>query len=328
MLTPKDIVHREGTARLYRFRRPSDRPVKSRVPVLLVPSLINRWYILDLRAGASVVAALAEHLDVWLLDWGVPEDEDRYLEWDSILKKIGRCVRLIQRTANTPKVSLLGYCMGGTLAGIWTALHPENIASFVNLAGPFDFSKAGTLATLVDARWFDVEAIAGAGNMQPTLMQSGFTTFQPTQQLAKILFLPETLLDPKTREAFLALEGWANDNVAFPAAAYQTYISELYQKNALFRGEHYALGRRVQLSAIDCPVLSVVASRDVICPPQAAVAFNDAVSSKHKGVLTISGGHVGAVVGKNAARDLYPALVNFYSAAGATPVVNVAPASA
>src|SRR5687768_10655550 len=127
MLTPKDVVHREGTAQLYRFRRPSDRPAASETPLLLVPSLINRWYILDLREGASVAAALAQHLDVWLFDWGVPNDEDRYLDWDSLLKKLGRAMRVIQRTTGVDKISMLGYCMGATLAGIWTALHPDKI---------------------------------------------------------------------------------------------------------------------------------------------------------------------------------------------------------
>jgi len=198
--------------------------------------------------------------------------------------------------------------MGATLAGIWAALHASQVASFVNLAGPFDFSKAGTLSTLVDSRWFDVEAIASAGNITPPMMQAGFWAFQPTQQLAKWMFLPETLSDPATRDAFFALETWANDNVPFPAAAYETYIRELYQENKLIRGEHWALGRRVDLSAIDCPLMSIVASRDAICPPPAATALNDAVSSKDKRVLTIPGGHVGAVVGKNATRELYPAL--------------------
>jgi polyhydroxyalkanoate synthase len=319
MLTPKDVVHREGTAQLYRFRRPNNRPAVSDTPLLLVPSLINRWYILDLREGASVAAALAEHLDVWLLDWGVPNDEDRYLSWDSLLKKLGRAVRVIQRTtgsgapATSPKVSMLGYCMGATLAGIWTALHPKDVASFVNLAGPFDFSKAGTLATMVDRSWFDVAAIASAGNITPPMMQAGFWAFQPTQQLAKMMFLPETLADPVAREAFFALEAWANDNVPFPAAAYETYIRELYQENKLIRGEHWALGRRVDLKAIDCPVMTIVASRDAICPPSAATALNDAVSSIDKRVFSVKGGHVGAVVGKNTSRDLYPALTAWFT---------------
>lgn len=315
--TQKDVILRDGTAQLYHFRRPDDhRPAECEVPLLLVPSLINRWYVLDLREGASLVAHVSAHVDTFCLDWGAPEDEDRYLGWEAILKKLARAVRAVRRATGAEKVALLGYCMGGTLAAIHTALEPESIAALVNLAGPIDFSAAGTLAELVDPRWFDVAAIGAAGNVGPTQMQSGFTALQPMQQLAKWLFLPETLANEASREAFVALETWANDNTPFPAAAYETYIRSLYQQNELVKGEHRAFGRRVSLSAIRCPVLTIVASRDIICPPAAATALNRLAGTTDQEVLTIAGGHVGAVVGRRAATELYPRLTSWLIARG------------
>jgi polyhydroxyalkanoate synthase len=63
-----------------------------------VLSLINRWYVLDLRPGATLVEALvgAGH-DVWLLGWGTPEAADRYLDWDAVLQRLGRAARRVQR---------------------------------------------------------------------------------------------------------------------------------------------------------------------------------------------------------------------------------------
>ena len=83
MPTPRDTLFREGTARLYRFRAASGAPrAGAAAPLLLVPSLINRWYVLDLREGASMAGALVgAGIDTFCLDWGVPEDEDRYLDW-------------------------------------------------------------------------------------------------------------------------------------------------------------------------------------------------------------------------------------------------------
>ena len=64
---------------------------------LLIPSLINRWYVLDLRPGASLVEALVgAGFDVWCLDWGIPEAEDRYLDWEAVLARLGRAVRRVQ----------------------------------------------------------------------------------------------------------------------------------------------------------------------------------------------------------------------------------------
>jgi polyhydroxyalkanoate synthase subunit PhaC len=319
--TPKDTLHRDGTAALYRFRRGDDALAETgrdggdpqRLPLLLVPSMINRWYVLDLRAGASMADALTRAgLDTFCLDWGTPEDEDRYLEWPDVLDRLGRAVRAVKRATGAPKVGILGYCMGGTLSSIWSSLHPGDVAALVNLAGPIDFSKAGFLGEMVDPAYFDAEAIASAGNMSAPQMQAGFTALRPTTQIAKWVGLLDRGLDPAARESFQALEAWSGDNIPFPGAAYATYIGDLYQKNLLVQGRHRVRGERADLASIRCPVLTVVADRDAICPPAAATALNDAVSSADKQVLTVAGGHVGAVVGGKASKVLYPALAAWF----------------
>ena len=310
--TPRDTVFREGTARLYRFRRPDDAPAPTGLPLLLVPSLINRWYVLDLRRGGTLAGHLvAAGYDVFLLDWGIPEDEDRYLDWDEVLARLARMVRRTKRLTGAPRLGLLGYCMGATLTGIHLALEPGDAAAFVNLAGPFDFSHAGCLGRMVDRRWFDAGAIADAGNVSPQQMESGFTGLRPTAGLAKLLGLPDLVGHPDRVERFLALEAWARDNIPFPAEAYRTYIGDLYQRNALVAGTHHARGRRVDLKDVTCPILSITADRDVICPVPAATALLDASGSQDTESITVPGGHVGAVVGSRAARKLYPAIAEW-----------------
>lgn len=312
--TPKDTVHREGKGSLYRFRSTARGSSlaraagRSHVPVLLVPSMINRWYVLDLREGASLAGALSSGApwETYCFDWGIPEDEDRYVAWDDVVARLDRVVRRVLRLSGASKVAIVGYCMGGTLSGIYTALNPERVAALVNLAGPFDFSHAGRLGTMVDPRWFDPVAMTAAGNLSALQMQSGFLALAPTGSISKWVGLADKLHDPRAREAFAALETWASDNIPFPAAAYVTYIKELYQENRLVRGEHHVLGDRVDLAAIGCPVLTVTAERDAICPPKAALALKELASSRVKDVLMVPGGHVGAVVGSRAAKELYP----------------------
>ena len=317
--TPRDIVYREGRGVVYRFRgSKAVRSGGSHVPVLLVPSLINRWYVLDLRPGASVAEALAAGpWETYCFDWGVPEDEDRYLTWDEVIARLERVVRFLCRHCRVPSVSLLGYCMGAPLAGIYTALHPERVKAFVNLLGPFDFSEAGRLATMVDRRWFDAKALTAAGNLGAPLMQAGFQGLAPMGSMAKWVSFFDKVHDPKARKAFAALETWASDNIPFPAAAYVTYIEELYQENRLVAGAHHVRGQRVDLGAIRCPVLTVVADRDSICPAPAAAALNSRVSSQDRALVEIAGGHVGAVVGSRASHSLYPQLVAWFENHGA-----------
>jgi polyhydroxyalkanoate synthase len=320
MPTPRDTLAREGTARLYRFV--GEGPRRSGAPLLLVPSLINRWYVLDLRPGSSLVAALVgAGLDVFCLDWGAPEDEDRYLDWDDHLRRLGRMVRRTMTAAGSAQVGVLGYCMGGTLSAIYAALHPGQIAALANLAGPIDFGKGGALAHMVDPRWFDAGAVADAGNVAPAQMQAGFVALRPTLDIAKLVSMPDLVTDAAAQTSFRALDTWASDNIAFPAAAYRTYIKDLYQGNRLVAGTHRALGRAVELGAITCPSLAIVADKDQICPPAAATALLDHVATRDTTTLRVPGGHVGAVVGSRAARDLYPAVASWFAtrlAPGAT----------
>ncbi|MCU0697817.1 MAG: alpha/beta fold hydrolase [Myxococcaceae bacterium] len=312
MPTPRSTVLEDGPAKLYRFHPATDVALVDAAPVLLVPSMINRWYVLDLRKGASVAEALVNSgLDTWCLDWGAPEAHDRYFTWADALARLDRMMRRVIRETGKPKVTVLGYCMGATLSSVHAAMHPERYAGFINLLGPIDFTKAGMLGHMTDPRWFDAEAIAEAGNVAPHQMQAGFKLLRPTQDLSKMVTLMEKAFDPVFKESYEALEAWANDNVAFPAAAYTTYIEELYQKNHLVQGKHFVGGKRVDLKNIVCPLMTIAADKDTICPPDAAKAINGAVGSSDTKVLAVPGGHVGAVVGSKAADKLYPALVSW-----------------
>jgi polyhydroxyalkanoate synthase len=327
--TPKDTLATDGTARLYRFRRqpqagaaavavaggtlaPVAHAGQQQLPVLLVPSLINRWYVLDLRPGSSLVEALVgQGLDVWCLDWGIPEAEDRYITWQDVLERLHRLSRRVLRETGAPKLAVLGYCIGATVSAIHAALHHEQIAALVNLAGPFDFSRIGKLGRMTDARWFDAEAIAAGGNMGAEQMQAGFQSLRPTAQVSKWVNWLDRAHDKAARDSFAALETWASDNIPFPAAAYETWVTEFYQQNQLVRGEHRVGGRRVDLGAITCPLLTVVTERDEICPPAAAAGLEQLAASTDKTTLTVPGGHVGAVVGRHAKTNLYPAMARW-----------------
>jgi polyhydroxyalkanoate synthase len=214
----------------------------------------------------------------------------------------------MRETDGTPP-ALLGYCMGGTLTTIHAAQHGAH--ALVTLAAPIDFGKGGMLRRMVDPAWFDPEAIADAGNVAPAQMQAGFTALRPTLDVAKLVAMPELATDENARASFLALEAWASDNIAFPADAYRRYIRDLYQGNQLVAGTHRVGNRPVMLSAITCPTLAIVATRDQICPPPAATALLEHIISADKGTLPVNGGHVGAVVGSRARQDMYPALIRW-----------------
>lgn len=313
--TPADVVHGENKWRLLRYRAgPNGR--RYRTPVLLVPSLINRHYVLDLTPGRSFAEFLRDRgHDVFIIDWGTPGPEDRFLEFDAICDRyLGRALRVSAKLAGTEQAHLLGYCLGGTLAAIHAAARPARVRSFVALAAPIDFHDDGLLSLWMQPQFFDVRAVVQAfGNVPWPIMQAAFHLLKPTLNLVKGVGLVERAGDDEFMDGFLAVERWGNDNVSFPGAAYQRYIEALYQRNELVRGEFTLSGTPARLQNITCPTLAVTFKDDHIVPWRSAAALLDHVGATDKQHLDLRGGHVGAVVSRRAADGLWPALSSWWA---------------
>jgi polyhydroxyalkanoate synthase len=311
-MTPADVVHTENKWRLLHYRNDE---VRHPTPILLVPSLINRHYVLDLMPGKSFVEWMLDRgHDVWIIDWGRPTAEDRFLEFDEFCDRyLGRAVRKTAKFAGTEKVHLLGYCLGGTLTTIYGALHPERIASMVNLAAPIDFTDDGLLTAWSQIDTFDLDYVLEAfGNMPWPLMQFGFHLLRPTLNLQKLVYALDRAWDDQFLDGFFALETWGNDNVSFPGAAFHKYINELYRENRLIRGELAINGRPVDLADIDFPTLVVSFEHDHIVPGESARCLLDEISSEDAEGLHMRGGHVGAVVSSKASTRLWPHISDWF----------------
>jgi len=314
--TPHDEVWRENKMRLLRFRPTRPATERWRTPILLVPSLINRWYILDLRPGKSFAEYLvAQGHDVYVIDWGTPTAEDRFVTFDDVCQGyIGRAVRKVADRSPDGVAHVLGYCLGGTLAAIHTAANPARVASLVALAAPVDFHHGGLLAQWTQAPGFDIDALVdGFGNVPWPLMQASFQLLKPTLGAQKAVALIDRAWDDEFLDGFLATERWGNDNVSFPGECYRRYIRELYQENRLALGTMTLAGRPARLDAIDCPVLAVTFGHDHIVPTASAAALVAQVASPDKAQLHLSGGHVGAVVSRKAAVTLWPQLSRWWA---------------
>ncbi len=310
-----DVVHAENKWKLLRYRRST--PAKFATPVLMVPSLINRHYVLDLAPGKSLTEyLLAEGHDVFVIDWGTPGPEDRELGFDRICDDyLGRAIRKAAATSPRNKVHLLGYCLGGTLAAVHAAVHPERVASIATLAAPVRFDDDGILATWTNVRTLDVRALIGAfGNVPPWLLQAAFHMLRPTLALSKAVHVLDRAHDDEFLDGFLALEAWGNDNVPFPGACFERIITELYQQNLLIKGELRLSGKSVDLARLRMPLLVVTFQHDTIVSEASAKALFDAAESDDKLHLDLVGGHVGAVVSRKAGGRLWPKLTEFWAA--------------
>ncbi len=310
--TPAEVVYAENKLRLLHYM-----PVVEQlapVPLLIVPSLLYRYSILDLMPGASLVAYLVEHgIDVYLLDWGTPGREDRYVTFDQYISGyLRRIVHRVRRFAQQDQVNLLGYGLGGTLTAIFTALFGRYVANLVQLVAPVNFHDEGLMSQWTRKGRFNVDLVVDTlGSMPVDLMRASFRMLKPSTQIVQKIALATRFGDMDGVQDFMALQSWLTDDMPYLGEAYRKYIKDCYQQNYLVQGKLLIDGERVDLSRVACPVLTIVASGDPICPPASAAVLNDLVSSTDKQLLELPGGHISAIAGRNAALHLWPKLTEW-----------------
>lgn len=312
--TPHTVVWHENKWRLLRFVARAQ-GLTHQTPILLVPSLINRHYVLDLTPGKSFAEFLVQQgFDVFCIDWGTPADEDRYVTFDDIVDRaLGRALTKTCAAAGRPQVHVLGYCLGGTLSAIHAALHPEKVASLTCVAAPVAFVHAGVMRRWLTDSGFDIDALVnGFGLLPAALLQASFGLLRPTLPLAKAVNVVDRAWNDKFLDGYLALETWANDNVAIPGAFYRTYVRDLYQKDLLGQRALVVAGRAVDLGQIRCPVLCVTFGIDAIAPAACCAPLLDWVGSDHKQLIEFEGSHVGGMTSSPAAKGLWPRLAQFW----------------
>lgn len=318
-LTPHEIVHRQGKLKLRFYAPPPGTAHKA--PVVVVPSMINRAYILDLEPDRSLVRGLSERgHPVYLVDWGIPgaEDAGQTVAY-TLLTLLDRAVRRACWHAGAQTAFLLGYCQGGTLATMYTALRPQRVRGLALFNTPVHFAKGGRFRRFADAAHLDCATAFPPDRLVPVeVMQVAFQLLDPMGVWGKYIALDKAAEQreerPELLRRSLARERWLEENVPMPGAFAAEFIHQAYQRDALMDGSWEIAGQRVDLSRITCPVLTVAAARDFISPPASVLPLADLVSSDDVTAQELDTGHIGIVVGSFGPRVFYPTLDAWLSA--------------
>lgn len=306
-LADPPAVWSEGGTRLLDYGPESAGP-----PVLFVPSLINRAYVLDLAEGRSMLRWLAQQgVRPFLLDWGWPgEAERRFTVTDYVAGRLERGLGAACRAAGDPVV-LAGYCMGGTLAVAAAQRRPDLIRGLVLLAAPWDFHAVDRDRAMQAARAMPLlePALAFSRTMPVDALQSLFALLDPWGVADKYRGFSRLPQDGERARLFVALEDWLNDGVPLAAEVARVCLSEWYGENTPARGEWRVAGLPVDPTAIKAPTFVVVPGRDRIVPPESARPLAGLIpeATLHQP----SAGHVGMVAGLRAEASLWRPLLDW-----------------
>ena len=312
--TPTETVANIDKIRLLRYL--SDVEKEYSTPLLVVFALVNRPYILDLRPGKSVVSHFVQGgFDTYNLDWGIPSDGDRFLDMEDYVEGyLGQAVDCLRERSGQDQVNILGYCMGGSISAMYTALHPDRVKNLILMAAPVDWtSKEHLLAKWTDRDVFDVDKLIEVyGNAPAELLQGSFLLLKPVSTLVEKYFsFYENMEDEKFLEDFFAMETWLNDNIPVAGEMFRQFVKYCMQENLLIQGRLRIGQRRVDLKNIQCPIMNLTAQQDHLVPPQQSLPFNDAVGSTDRKSINLAAGHIGLAVGSKAQRELWPKVVDW-----------------
>ena len=309
--TAHQLVEEGPLARLLHY--PSTKPGSTK-PILIVSSLINRYYVLDLLPELSVIALLNRRgFDVYVLDWKAPGADGPDLGFtDYVDGVIPAASHVVAKRHGSTLPTVIGYCMGGTLSVMFAARHADKLRALCLLGTPVEFRLSGELHTLTDRKSFDADLLMEVlGNMPPLMMQSGFKLLNPFDVVNKMISLLRDAGDADRVRHFVALESWLDDNIAFPGGVYREYIRALYQDDLLCSRTMRIAGTPVDLGKLTAPLLNVIALRDHICAPPASRALMPLVASKRKEVMEFDTGHIGLTTSRRSLAELWPRIADW-----------------
>lgn len=313
-------IWRAGCSRLLDYGAVPGARDPSGPPVLVVPSLINRAYILDLAPGRSMLRWLAgQGLRPLLLDWGAPGPEEIGFDLHDYGEK--RLLPALDhaRAATGGRVALMGYCMGGTLSVGLAARRPEGIAGLVTIGAPWDFRSTlgvagGFRAMLRSQGTGKIEGLIDSlgqvfGFAPVSLFQMLFALINPMQ--ASVKFQKLAALDPASAEAthFVALEDWLADGIAMPVGAARDLLVDWQIRNLTASGQWRFLGGAVTPRAIEAPALIFCGRADSIAPPPLSEPLARLIPGAR--VARPATGHVGMVVGRGAPGQVWRPAAEF-----------------
>jgi polyhydroxyalkanoate synthase len=313
------VVWQEGSTRLLDFGAVDGTARKRGArAVLVVPSLINRWEVLDLTPEKSLLRAMAHAgLRPYLVDWGTPDADERQFDLDAYVARLDRALGFVAKRARR-RPAVMGYCMGGTLTVALAALRPRRIAGLALLAAPWDFhaDKTGH-AFLLSAGPLLARLAEQAGELPVDILQTLFWSLDPWLAVKKFgRFLG---MDPasETAREFVLLEDWLNEGPPLAGPVARECLVGWYGENLPATGQWTVGGKRIVPSRIKLPALVMIPSGDRIVPPLSAAALAEPQRGlKNATRLDLPLGHIGMVVSGRARELCWTPLLDWLAALG------------
>ena len=291
--TERKAIWKKNKATLWYY--PSEEK-KYRIPIYLVYSLVNQPSILDLAPGISFIETLGKNgFEVYLMDFGIPgyADKDRTLE--DYVGYIKGGAQQALRHSKAKELSIMGFCVGGSLMAMYAAITKEPIKNCIFSVAPFEFNTYPYydkwIKAVEEEKVDFVPLIDAIGLIPPTLMEAGLRLVTAPVYYSPYLSLLNRAYDEKYRYKWSMMNSWTRGHIPFSGGIIKQFIQDIIKGNKLLAGQLTVAGEKVDLKNIKANLLVVATDADHLVPKELITPLLNLVPAENTQFILDKGGH-------------------------------------
>jgi poly[(R)-3-hydroxyalkanoate] polymerase subunit PhaC len=297
--TPGAVVYQSEIVQLIQYTPRT--PQVYATPLLIVPPVINKFYVLDLAPGRSMIEYFLDNQhQVFTLSWRNPQAQHRDWGLDTYAEAVLDALDVVEKITGCDRTQLLGTCSGGTLAAMLSA-HLTATGRSQRLAGlalgvtVLDQTRAGTTAATLDREAADkaISASAAVAYLDGRSLAEVFAWLRPNDLVWR--YWVNNYLLGRAPEPFDVLF-WNADTVRMTASLHRDFVTLAVDNALVTPGAATLLGTPVDLSAINLDTYFVAGIADHICPWQACYRSAQLFTGSDMRFVLSTNGHIASLV--------------------------------
>jgi polyhydroxyalkanoate synthase len=297
-VTPGKVVFQNELMQLIQYEATTKQVLK--IPLLIVPPWINKFYILDLTPEKSFIKwCVDQGITVFVLSWVNPDARLAKKSFEEYMREGAiTALDVVAKVTGEKQVHAIGYCVGGTLLSITLAYlaakKQSRVKSATLFAAQVDFSFAGDLLVFVDEeRIKQLEAhMKEQGYLEASRMANTFNMLRSNDLIWP--YIVNNYMRGKKPMPFDILY-WNSDATRMPAGNHSFYLRNCYLDNKLSKGKMEIGGTKLDLKKVKVPVYNLATREDHIAPAKSVLFGSQFFGGPVKYVLAGSG-HIAGVV--------------------------------